>query len=436
IKDVFSEPGESTERTNIDKNWWLLGPMRLSHLCLKGTDDKCVGRIVDWQDASSDLEDGDKQLLRLRFAHTVASVASAPGGAARQADERLLEIHRSLRKSRGNADATIPVETLWGRIAQLLPRGSASDALPPLSRGSIATDAAEAGDGVANTIIGALAKARAVLKPSGAGDYVDGAEIGVDDYYGLKAEARFIDPRTIRQTAQWQVGEERYWLATALFDYGASSRNWLFLLHGTAGGPTKLVDLTHRLRFKVGRLPSGLDEHGNLEITEDFATTMGFGGWPRSIDRVRVVRDRYLVASGLWTIDSRRWVLVYDLGAEQILYFNRDLPEAPAFVDLALTEDGRLLVQTNGNGHFYIYDVARGALALEGVDIDDELVIYDPRGYYGSTPEAAQFVFLKYPGLPGYQSFRQFARTLSRPDVIAAALAGRRIADEPRLSLP
>ncbi len=45
---------------------------------------------------------------------------------------------------------------------------------------------------------------------------------------------------------------------------------------------------------------------------------------------------------------------------------------------------------------------------------DDELVLYDQRGYYAATPEGARFVYLKFPGLPGYNSFQQFARVLEQ----------------------
>jgi hypothetical protein len=75
-------------------------------------------------------------------------------------------------------------------------------------------------------------------------------------------------------------------------------------------------------------------------------------------------------------------------------------------------------------------------LALRGVDIDDELILYDPRGYYAATPEGAQFVYLKFPGLPGYNSFQQFARVLNRPDVVRAVLQGKAETPDPRLTPP
>src|SRR5262249_33015097 len=120
----------------------------------------------------------------------------------------------------------------------------------------------------------------------------------------------------------------------------------------------------------------------------------------------------------------------------QIIFFNRDIPEAETFDQLALTKDGRHILQRNSNGHLYIYDVAKEELVLRGFDIDDELIIYDRRGYFVATPEGSQFVFFKFPGIPGYNSFHQFARTLNRPDLIRRILSGEADTPDPQLATP
>jgi hypothetical protein len=125
-----------------------------------------------------------------------------------------------------------------------------------------------------------------------------------------------------------------------------------------------------------------------------------------------------------------------DLQTDEIRYFNRDVPGASSPAQFAITEDGRSLLQTNSNGHLFFYDVASQKLILRGFDIDDELVVYDSRGYYVASPEGAQFVYLKFPGLPGYNSFQQFARTLNRPDYIRAVLGGKMDTPDPLLSAP
>ena len=340
---------EPTEKEDVAQNWRLPGGMQLSHLCFRDRDDRCFGRITDLDDVLTQSEDNDLHLTKLLVGHRTADVTPHDSTLPR-AEDRLADIRRGVKRG-GNADGR-HIDQLWTRIATLLPRGASERNLPAMVRGVVGTDAARetiGNDGaqdegrVVTAIARALPNAQPLLKPSGKGDYIDAEEIAAEAYYGLEKEARFIDPRAMRQTATWKLGDQSYWLIGALFDYGASSRNWLFLLHGKERGSPKLVDLSHRLRHAVGRRPSGLNEYGRIEITEEYATTMGFGGWPRSFDRVRIVQDRFLVTSGVWTIDERRWLLVYDLRADQILYFNRDLPEAPSFADLALSEDGRLL---------------------------------------------------------------------------------------------
>ena len=61
------DPDKATER--IEENWRFPGPMRLSHLCLESNDGKCVGRLVDWQEALSDPEDENARLAKMRVAH-------------------------------------------------------------------------------------------------------------------------------------------------------------------------------------------------------------------------------------------------------------------------------------------------------------------------------------------------------------------------------
>jgi hypothetical protein len=53
-----------------------------------------------------------------------------------------------------------------------------------------------------------------------------------------------------------------------------------------------------------------------------------------------------------------------------------------------------------------------------------------------SSAAPAQFVLLKFPGLPGYLSFEQLANTLRRPDIVAAILTGEAQAAPPSLSPP
>jgi Caspase domain len=163
--------------------------------------------------------------------------------------------------------------------------------------------------------------------------------------------------------------------------------------------------------------------------------------WPSDFDIVTIVAGRYLLASGHWLHDKDRWGLVYDLRENKTLFFNGALPSATATKSLSITGNGRLFVVSNSNGQVYFYNIRSGKQVLSGNYVDDELAIYDPNGYYISTYEGSQFVFLKFPGLPGYLPFKQFAKSLNRPDIVkgifygSESTAGPEISPPPRLAL-
>jgi len=143
-----------------------------------------------------------------------------------------------------------------------------------------------------------------------------------------------------------------------------------------------------------------------------------------------------LLASGHWLHDSDRWALLYDLRADKILFFNGALPNGTTTKSLSMAADGQVFIAANSSGQLYFYSVATGQQLLTGYYVDDELAIYDENAYYMSTLEGGQFVFLKFPGLRGYISFKQFAKTLNRPDIIMHRLAGKKAPAAPDLQPP
>ena len=94
-----------------------------------------------------------------------------------------------------------------------------------------------------------------------------------------------------------------------------------------------------------------------------------------------------------------------DLPTTQIVFFNRDIPEAENFGQLAVTKDGRHILQRNSNDHLYIYDVAKEKLVLRGFDIDDEIIIYDQRGYFVAPRKVLSSFFLNFQAFPAIVLF-------------------------------
>jgi hypothetical protein len=64
--------------------------------------------------------------------------------------------------------------------------------------------------------------------------------------------------------------------------------------------------------------------------------------------------------------------------------------------------------------------------------VDDEIIFFDDNGFYAGTPEAAYYVYLRFPGLPGYYSLHQFRVSLNKPELIQALLKG----DNPSVVTP
>jgi Caspase domain len=408
------------------KTWRLAGPISLSHHCVWNEKGQCGSHTGD--DAAWRKE--QVALKALRIQHRGAQAAAEPAKGLTSAETRLLE-GRDVER-RGNAKAVAANQlTLWGRLAQLEPSLSVGDAQSvPVQQISWEV-ASNKPDDVIRPILMSIPAAVDVFKVP---DDMDGWDN--DKRSGMLNEATLIQPKEIRSLANWQVAGTPYWLIHPYFSMGASSRYWLFLLRGGKSGGYKLVDLSARLKYKVGSKPSGLGSDGQIETTDERGSTMGFGGWPSDVDKIRVAHGRFLVLSGHWTGASLRWALVYDFSDDRIVYFDRDVPQAHNVNDYAVTRDGRLLVQSNQNGELYFFETASGKLRLRGFDIDQELVLYDPFGYYKATPEGSHFLFLKFPGRPGYSSFKQFSKQLNRPDIIESLFAGKAQAADPALTPP
>jgi hypothetical protein len=249
-------------------------------------------------------------------------------------------------------------------------------------------------------------------------------------YGGDGREATLINPLLINQLATFSIRGRTYWLVQSADDEGRGATFRFSVIYGTKTGPSTMVDLATRLELGASSRSGRKFQHGNEHADS------GFGSWPRNVDMASVAFDRYLILSGHWQHAKLRWVLVYDLNSDQVLLFNGNVPAATKVDGFGVTKDGRSLVQVNSGGALYFYDVTSGKVSLRGYYIDGELVVYDARGYYTATPEGSQFIFLKFPGVPGYNSLRQFAPTLNRPHLVKAVLAGKGEAPDPRLTPP
>ena len=417
----LSDDELSNQANNGKQLWHLGGPIQLSHYCSWDravSPPKCQASTGDAAEAKEEIA----ERRALQVTHQPRSLTSQNFSTSSMlgAEERTTVTRGLLQRSLINLDHELD---LWQRLQ------SFGFDVWDLSRVNAVAVKPKSYDGteVAKRIIQSLPSAAARFK----------TELDDNDSYGRgEQEATLTDPSWVEDAWSLPGGHRPFWLIHSYYSYGASSREFLYLLRDDGKDGSRLVDLTSRLRYKVGHLPSGLAPDGQIEETEDRASTYGFGGWPATVDKVSVSFGRYLIASGTWLTAGLQWLLVYDLETDQILMFNRDLPEGTTVLDYAITRDGKQVVQAHSDGELYFYDVGSGMEVLRGFDIDGEIVIYDVNGYYASTPDGAEYVFLKFPGQPGYKSLRQFGKLLNRPDIISGELKNALRSSDPDLKPP
>ena len=384
--------------------WHLGGDLQLSHACTQDDNDNCSSLGSDSAEGRAELAALAKRRINHNGRSEVVRLASA------SADERLF-VSRS-----ASADAEL-VRSVWERLAQLgIPANEAA-------RIEVAVQAFDWQEafGDPRRIIDLVTSKTPAAKPV----FVIRKEaFDVPDYVDETHETRKIDPQRVRQFAAWAIGGEQYRLIHEDYQSGNVSTpnmQYLHLLSWDPAGHVRVTDLSTRL-LAEGRIQSQDDALPHL--------------LPSDLDIVTVVAGRYLLASGHWLHDSDRWALLYDLRADKILFFNGTLPNGTTTKSLSMTADGQVFIAANSSGQLYFYSVSTGQQILTGYYVDDELAIYDVNAYYTSTLEGSQFVFLRFPGLRGYLSFKQFAKTLNRPDIIMNALAGKKAPAAPDLQPP
>ena len=126
---------------------------------------------------------------------------------------------------------------------------------------------------------------------------------------------------------------------------------------------------------------------------------------------------------------------VFDLLKQQPIAFIPNVLEINALQSVYISEDEQLLLQTNQDGHFYLYDIqAEKRIPVSGLYIDDEIILYTDDGFYDGTLEGVSFVTWHYPGLQTHFNFAQFESQFERPDIIQALLAGKPV-EQPAIKL-
>ena len=403
---------KDSDVTNYDGKAWHLGDdLRLSHACTQDSADNCSS-------LGEESAEG-RAALRLLASRRIEHRGLKKDGEHRMqlADARLILARAAARGSGYAGDRNI-----WARMHQIGAPVSGEVRVEVPVQDFKWDELSNNPAPVVSKLTAKIPAIRAILVSRAADDSLE-----PPGHPGPGEELKQIDPRNVRHIANWSTGGTEYWLIHEDYQSGNSATpmdQYLHLVAGSASGLSSVIDLSARVAAG-GFLTRSTDREGPLDNL-----------WPSDFDIVTIAAGRYLLASGHWLHDADRWALVYDLKDNKTLYFNGYLPNATATKSLSITDNGRLFVVTNSNGEVYFYNIKSGKQVLAGNYVDDEMVIYDPNGYYMSTYEGSQFIFLKFSGTLGYLSFKQFAKVLQRPDIVKGVFYGTEPSEVPDLVPP
>ena len=203
------------------------------------------------------------------------------------------------------------------------------------------------------------------------------------------------------------------------------TRMWLIQQDCWGGSGWRSVQLGLLVK-KPDAVPEYHDLIGErLKVDENFGLNSG-----------KLARGWVTVDHVLLLAMPNRAVAAYDINARRRIVNLRNVEGAEFSAEMRLSEDRTLLAMVSEGGRVEMFQTRFSEKLLSGVETDDELILYDDNGYYLSTPEGAHFVNVKFPGIAGYNTVHQFAKTLNRPDIIKDILAGKPAPPKPDLTPP
>ncbi|MDN2583682.1 caspase family protein [Aquibium sp. ELW1220] len=138
-------------------------------------------------------------------------------------------------------------------------------------------------------------------------------------------------------------------------------------------------------------------------------------------DELRVFRPDERHAA---LLNSRGELALLDLADRSVPFRHARLEGFANVAEIALSEDGRHLVQVNADGRFFVHAIGSGETVLAGRFVDDEVVAYGAGYRFEATPEGARHVHLKFPGDRNLYELAQFGGTLATPGLVAQTLKG------------
>jgi hypothetical protein len=217
-----------------------------------------------------------------------------------------------------------------------------------------------------------------------------------------------------RDTWNWKSGTAEYWLTQTVGSNRVGHWFQFSLLRLRNGNLERADPLRGLEKDEVSISDVYLGQRG--DIRGDLGSVFGEPSF------VGVAAERYLL------IATRPIVrlIAFDLATLRPVCSIESPADTANIAHIGLSNSKSHLFQFNKDGQVNIYQCEDGARVLGGIVADNELVVMDDAGYFDGSEDAAAYVELKIPGLPGRHVLSQFASKLRRPGLLGDVLTGRR----------
>lgn len=253
--------------------------------------------------------------------------------------------------------------------------------------------------------------------------YADRTPSFPDPYVPLDEPVVFDLHASGRDLWRGRAADQDFWLTQSVSAGRNAHSHELSMLARGSDGRVRHADLLAQaneyLTRKMGKDLSAAFEMFNRkdvrgELGEAFDTPSA----------VTISGDRYLMIATrpvphLVAFDLRKWSIVCAIPEPR---------NASDISEVVMHLDRQHITQINTNGHIEVYSCADGSNILSGLYVDGELVVIDQSGYFDGSEDAAEYVELTIPGLPGRHVLSQFSGVLRRNGLAGNVLSGERTA--------
>jgi hypothetical protein len=147
---------------------------------------------------------------------------------------------------------------------------------------------------------------------------------------------------------------------------------------------------------------------------------------------VGISGDRYLT---LFTQPVPR-LIIFDLDSWRVICGVSNPIDGSDAVSAVVHRGGRYVTQRNRDGSIHVYSCPTGENVLDGAYVDDEIVLMERNGYFDGSDDAAAYVEITIPGLPGRHLLSQFAKNLKHTGLVQDVLDRHETFSPPTLSSP